>query len=43
MYNYFLDEKKQKEKKDEELLKEKLKIAEIKRKSKLKFFNSFSI
>ena len=43
MYNYFLDEKIQKQKQEEQLLKEKLKRDEIKRKSKLKLFNTFSI
>ena len=35
MYNYFLNEKLEKEKKERDINKEKMKIKEIKRKSKL--------
>ena len=41
MYNYFIEEKKQKQKQEEQLLKEKLKRDDIKRKSKLKFLTHF--
>ena len=43
MYNYFLDEKIQKQKQEEQLLKEKLKRDEIKRKSKLNLYNTILI
>ena len=36
MYNYFLNEKKLKQNRDEQLMKEKLKTNKIKRKSKFK-------
>ena len=38
MYNYFLNEKKEKEKKEKDINEEKMKQKEIKRKSKLQFY-----